>query len=204
MVPSCYTVLWIPNKEKLVQGGFATYLHPETTATSKQPGSIPFVGFSWPYFSQVRQALARRLEMYAALPLRTADLEQFGTVHTSAYLQQIRLMAADTPPNIMPRLSRECIGLEYCLPGYRASLGGMIEAIERMRVGMLDRAYCFSLGGHHAYPDWGHGYCLLNPQAAAARYAQVHGFSRVVIVDWDIHHGDGTQAIFAGDPSVYC
>ena len=77
-----------------MQRGFATYLHTETTATSKPPDSIPFVGFSWPYFGQVRQALARRLEIYAALPVRMADLELFGTVHTSAYLQQIQVNAA--------------------------------------------------------------------------------------------------------------
>ncbi len=150
------------------QRGFATYLHPETIATSKPANSIPFVGFSWPYFSQVRQSLALRLAAYPSLPLRVADLDRFGTVHTSAYLQQLQLMAADTPPANLPHLSRECSGLEYCLPGYRAGLGGMLEAIDRMRAGTLDRAYCFSLGGHHAQhiaraPD------LRRPRIATAR-----------------------------------
>lgn len=103
------------------QRGFATYLHFETAATSKLPASIPFVGFSWPYFSQIRQSLALRLAAYPSLPLRLADLDRFGTVHTSTYLQQIRLMATDTPPASLPRLSRECSGLEYCLPGYQAA-----------------------------------------------------------------------------------
>ena len=80
----------------------------------------------------------------------------------------------------------------------------MLEALDHMKSGLMDRAYCFSLGGHHAYADWGHGYCLLNPQAAAVRYAQERGFTRVLIVDWDLHHGDGTQSIFAHDASVYC
>jgi acetoin utilization deacetylase AcuC-like enzyme len=80
----------------------------------------------------------------------------------------------------------------------------MLAAIDQMRAGNLDRAYCFSFGGHHAYPDWGHGYCLLHPLATAARYAQAHDFTHVLIVDWDHHYGDGTQAIFAHDPSVYC
>lgn len=90
------------------------------------------------------------------------------------------------------------------LPGYEHSLGGLVAAIDRMRQGSLEQAYCFSLGGHHGFPDRGHGYCLLNPLAAAARYAQQVGFRRVLILDWDIHHGDGTQAIFSGDTSVYC
>ena len=183
---------------------FATSLHPETTATTRPPETIAFVGYSWPHFAQIRQALVERMASYACLPLRIAALDTFSSVHTTAYLQQLQRMAEGSVPDVAPRLSAECSGLEHCLPGYQAGLGGMLEAIDRMRTGFLDRVYCFSLGGHHAYADWGHGYCLLNPQAAAVRYAQAHGFSRVVIVDWDIHHGDGTQAIFAGDPSVYC
>jgi acetoin utilization deacetylase AcuC-like enzyme len=183
---------------------FATYLHPETMATSKPPESIRFVGKSWPHFAGIRHALAERLSHYPVLPLRIAALDTFSSVHTAAYLQQLQLMAANMPPDVPPRLSAECTGMEYCLPGYQASLGGLLAAIDQMRAGVLDRAYCFGLGGHHAYPDWGHGYCLLNPLAAAIRYAQAHGFAHVVVVDWDIHHGDGTQAIFADDPTVRC
>jgi acetoin utilization deacetylase AcuC-like enzyme len=102
------------------------------------------------------------------------------------------------------KLSIECKGLELCLPGYLFGLGGMLQAIDQMKAGNLERAYCFSLGGHHAYKDWGHGYCILNPTAAAVRYAQRQGYSKVLIVDWDIHHGDGTQSIFANDPNVHC
>jgi acetoin utilization deacetylase AcuC-like enzyme len=182
----------------------ATYLHPETTATTKPPETIAFVGHSWPHLAQIREALVERTAFYPSLPLRIAALDTFGSVHTPAYLQQLQLMADGMMPDMVPRLSAECSGLEHCLPGYQAGLGGMLEAIDEMRAAALDRAYCFSLGGHHAYADWGHGYCLLNPQAAAVRYAQAHGCARVVIVDWDIHHGDGTQAIFANDPTVYC
>ncbi|NOK58176.1 MAG: histone deacetylase [Chloroflexi bacterium AL-N10] len=82
--------------------------------------------------------------------------------------------------------------------------GGMQTAIDIMRAGNLDRAYCFIFGGYHTYPDSGHNYCVLHPLAAAVRYAQGCGFARVLIVDWDHHHGDGTQTIFASDPSVYC
>jgi acetoin utilization deacetylase AcuC-like enzyme len=183
---------------------FATYMHPEITALSKPPESIRFVGKSWPHFAEIRRALAERLRAYPALPLRVAPIDTFASVHTATYLEQIQLMAADTPPPALPRLSAECIGMEHCLPGYQASLGGMLEAIDHMQAGALDRAYCFSLGGHHAYADWGHGYCLLNPLAATVRYAQARGFAHVVVVDWDIHHGDGTQAIFANDPTVRC
>lgn len=141
---------------------------------------------------------------YPTLPVREATYDDYLRVHTSAYLDKLRAMASGEDVNEPPRLNGECTGLEYCLPGYLYSLGGMLEAIDRMRAGVLERAYCFSLGGHHAYADRGHGYCLLNPQAAAARYAQRGGFERILIVDWDLHHGDGTQAIFAHDENVHC
>jgi acetoin utilization deacetylase AcuC-like enzyme len=182
---------------------FATYLHPETTLMSKPADQIPFVGFSWPYFQRMRSELASLLAGYPALPLRQASDDEFERVHSPFYLQQLRLMAAGTPPSPLPKLSRECIGMEHCLPGYGYSLGGLFVAIDAMRSGSLERAYCFSFGGHHAYSDWGHGYCILHPLAVAVRYAQAQGFGHVLIVDWDHHHGDGTQAIFAHDASVY-
>lgn len=183
---------------------FAVYLHPETCLTSKPIAQIHFIGHSLPHFARVRGELARRLADYPQLPLRQAIFAEFQRVHKIDYLVALQRMAADEPVSNRPRLSVECTGYEYCLPGYGYGLGGMLAAIDRMQAGMLDRAYCFSLGGHHAYADWGHGYCLLNPQAAAVRYAQEQGFARVLIVDWDIHHGDGTQSIFAHDSSVYC
>lgn len=57
----------------------------------------------------------------------------------------------------------------------------MIRAIDAMQSGELDRAYVFGVPGHHAHRDWGHGYCLLNPLAAAAVYAIVMTRSRVRI-----------------------
>lgn len=58
--------------------------------------------------------------------------------------------------------------------------------------------------GHHATSNRGMGFCLFNNAAIAARYAQVHyGADRVLIIDWDVHHGNGTQEIFYRDPSVY-
>lgn len=182
---------------------FATYLHPHTCYTSKSTDHIHFEGYSYPHFSQVRAELAKQLTGYAKLPIYQAEYEMFGAVHTASYLAALKAMAAGKSLETAPQLSFECIGLEHCLPGYQYSLGGMLAAVDAMKRGALDRAYCFSLGGHHAYADWGHGYCLLNPLAAAARYAQTQGFAHILILDWDIHHGDGTQSIFAHDKSVH-
>ena len=182
----------------------ATYLHPETFETSRPRGDITFIGQSLPYYDSVRERTAAALSEYPSLPAVKADLADFERVHTKEYLAKLQAMAQDQPIDDPPKRSAECTGLEYALPGYCYSLGGMMAAVRLMTEGQLDRAYCFGLPGHHSYPDWGHGYCLLNPQPAAARYAQEIGFSHPLIVDWDLHHGDGTQAIFNRDDSVHC
>lgn len=183
---------------------FATYLHADTVLTSRPPNEIEFIGHSYPYFSQVRSELEEKLGEYKSLPARQAQYSDYLVVHSETYLQKLIAMASGQPIDPPPKLSIECKGLEFCLPGYLFSLGGMLQAIDEMKSGNLQRAYCFSLGGHHAYQDWGHGYCVLNPSAAAARYAQQKGYKKILIVDWDIHHGDGTQSIFANDPDVHC
>ena len=183
---------------------FATYLHPQICLTSKDVEPDTFIGYSYPHYNSVRETLAESLKQYPTLPLEKADYAAYLSVHSKDYLDKLTRMAADQPVDSPPKLSIECSGFEYCLPGYLYGLGGMFAAIDAMKAGNLDRAFCFSLGGHHAYDDWGHGYCLLNPLAAAARYAQANEFPNVVIIDWDIHHGDGTQSIFANDDTVHC
>lgn len=183
---------------------FATYLHPESFETSRPRDEISFVGQSLPYFDGVRQALVEALPGYPSVPPARCALGDFERVHDPDYLRSLRRLADGDPETAEPRRSAECSGLEFALPGCEYTLGGMMEIIRRMREGSLSRGYVFGAPGHHAYPDWGHGYCLLNPQAAAARYAQELGFGHPLIIDWDFHHGDGTQAIFAGDRSVHC
>jgi acetoin utilization deacetylase AcuC-like enzyme len=85
------------------------------------------------------------------------------------------------------------------------SAGGAIAGAEAVITGKARRAFCaIRPPGHHADSGTGMGFCLLNNIAVAARYLQArHGVSRIFIVDWDVHHGNGTQRIFLEDPSVY-
>jgi acetoin utilization deacetylase AcuC-like enzyme len=86
----------------------------------------------------------------------------------------------------------------------RAS-GGVLNAIDAVLTGAVRNAFCaVRPPGHHANTGRGMGFCLLNNIAIAARYAQRrHGIGRVAIVDWDVHHGNGTQDIFYRDGSVF-
>jgi acetoin utilization deacetylase AcuC-like enzyme len=84
------------------------------------------------------------------------------------------------------------------------SVGGALNAVDAIVEKRLSNA--FSIGrppGHHATPVRGMGFCVFNTVAIAARYAQrKHGIGRVLIADWDVHHGNGTQDIFYADGSV--
>lgn len=86
----------------------------------------------------------------------------------------------------------------------RLAAGGVIAAVDAVMTGAVDAAYALVRPpGHHAMADKGMGFCVYNNVVVAARQAQrVHGAERVLILDWDVHHGNGTQAAFWSDPSV--
>ena len=85
------------------------------------------------------------------------------------------------------------------------SAGGAIAGAKAVADGAADRAFCaIRPPGHHAGRDAGMGFCLINNVAVAAKYLQArHGVGKILIVDWDVHHGNGTQNIFLEDPSVF-
>jgi acetoin utilization deacetylase AcuC-like enzyme len=86
---------------------------------------------------------------------------------------------------------------------YRRSAGGAIAAVEDVLAGELDGA--ISLGrppGHHATPVRPMGFCLVSNVACAVRAGQAKGARRVAVVDWDVHHGNGTQEVFWRDADV--
>ena len=87
------------------------------------------------------------------------------------------------------------------------AIGAAMAATDAVMTGSADNAFVAARPpGHHAERETAMGFCLFNTAAIAARHAQrFHGVERVAIVDWDVHHGNGTQDIFWDDPSVlYC
>jgi acetoin utilization deacetylase AcuC-like enzyme len=94
------------------------------------------------------------------------------------------------------------------LMSYDAAVAGVCAALcaaDAVMSGEADNACCaVRPPGHHALPDRAMGFCLFGNVAIAARYLQKHhGLSRIAIVDWDVHHGNGTNDIFYEDPSVF-
>ena len=80
-----------------------------------------------------------------------------------------------------------------------------LVAVDAVMEKVVKNAFCVVRPpGHHATKDKGMGFCIFNNVAIAARYAQKkYGIDRVLIVDWDVHHGNGTQDIFYDDASVF-
>ncbi|MFW5890818.1 MAG: histone deacetylase [bacterium] len=180
---------------------FAIYMHKETFQANKD--DVEYIGNnSAPHFNQIREKLSKIIEKYQEIPLYSVDFDEYKSIHSNEYIEKLKLLSRNIETDY-PRLSLECENFWHLIPGYKYSLGGLYSAIKMIKKNELNRTFCFSLPGHHAHPDWGHGYCLVNTQAAAAKYAQKLGYKNILIIDWDFHHGDGTQDIFKNDDTVH-
>jgi len=127
-----------------------------------------------------------------------ASDEQLLRVHTPEYLEKVK-------QGTLSEKEIRRLGFPWSpqlLERSRRSVGGTIAACRAA----LQEGIAANLAGgtHHAHPDYGSGYCVFNDAAVAARTMQAEDRAkRILIVDCDVHQGDGTAAIFAGDPSVY-
>src|SRR5689334_11132655 len=86
----------------------------------------------------------------------------------------------------------------------RLSAGGVMAAVDAVMGGTVRKCYALVRPpGHHAMAEHGMGFCIFNNVVIAARHAQAtHGVRKIAIVDWDVHHGNGTQSAFYADPDV--
>ena len=131
-------------------------------------------------------------------------LEAIYRCHPEGYVQAIA--------KVIPEEGLVCIEDDTVLSpkSFQAAMhgvGGAMAAVDAVVSGEAPNAFVASRPpGHHAETQTAMGFCLFNNAAIAARHAQAkHGLERVAIIDWDVHHGNGTQDIFWSDPSVmYC
>jgi acetoin utilization deacetylase AcuC-like enzyme len=133
---------------------------------------------------------------------RRAGLEWIEAVHAPDYIRTVQQDAASGARELSTGHTLICRdSFDVAL---RAA-GGALAACDEVMGGKVGRAFCaVRPPGHHSSADVGMGFCIFNNAAIAARYLQrKHGLGRILIVDWDLHHGNGTQDIFYKDGSVF-
>jgi len=149
-----------------------------------------------------RQLLAsglhRQLQHHVA---PQASDEAILRVHEAAYLQQLKEAA---PTEGYRQLDPDTSMNPYTLQAVYHGAGAAVAATDLVLGGVADNAFCaVRPPGHHAEPGRAMGFCLFNNIAVAAAHAlEVHALQRVAIVDFDVHHGNGTEAMFAGDERI--
>jgi acetoin utilization deacetylase AcuC-like enzyme len=133
-----------------------------------------------------------------------ASLEMIALAHPMDYVEQVRDAA---PKEGMVRLDADTTMSPGSFEAVMRAAGGAVQAVDEVFARKVDNAFVATRPpGHHAETATPMGFCLFNNAAIAARHAQKrHGADRVAIVDFDVHHGNGSQDIFWNDASVmYC
>jgi acetoin utilization deacetylase AcuC-like enzyme len=148
------------------------------------------------------QLIASRIDALVereAAPL--AELAALARVHTQAHLDYVR---SRSPVEGYAQIDPDTSMNPHTWQAALRAAGAAVAATDAVLEGRYDNAFCsVRPPGHHAEPARAMGFCFFNNVAIAARHAlDVHGLARVAIVDFDVHHGNGTEAAFSGDGRV--
>uniref|UniRef100_A0A8D2KSB5 Protein deacetylase HDAC6 n=1 Tax=Varanus komodoensis TaxID=61221 RepID=A0A8D2KSB5_VARKO len=154
-----------------------------------------------------RHGELRLTERCCRLPARLASEEELRMCHSLAYVEEVKSTAAMKPRDLH-RQGDRYNSIYICANSYecaRLATGSAFSAVEAVLSGKVQNAVAIVRPpGHHAESDTACGFCFFNSVALAARYAQRLAGQpmRVMILDWDVHHGNGTQHMFEDDPSI--
>jgi acetoin utilization deacetylase AcuC-like enzyme len=164
----------------------APYEHPE------HPGRL----------EAIRSRLERQdlVALCRPVPAREASDEEIGRIHTAGLIA----LVDETANHDFLQLDPDTYSSRESALAARLAAGGLVDLCAEVAAGRLDDGLALVRPpGHHAEADRPMGFCLFNNVAVAARALQASGAAdRVLIVDWDLHHGNGTQSSFWEDPSV--
>jgi acetoin utilization deacetylase AcuC-like enzyme len=132
---------------------------------------------------------------------RAAGERELALVHSRTYISAVKKIAERGGGE----LNKDVVLTEGSYRAASYAAGGMLEATDRVLSGELDSVFgLVRPPGHHAFRKYGSGFCVFNNVALAARYAQLkHGLDKILIIDFDVHHGNGTQEIFINNRHVY-
>ncbi|MEI6045401.1 MAG: histone deacetylase [Chloroflexota bacterium] len=148
----------------------------------------------------IAELLAEETGHFTSLEPQEAPLTQIARVHDASYLEDLRDFCESGGGRIDPDTHVS----EGSYRAARYAVGGLLRGIEAVLVGEVQNAFALVRPpGHHALTNRSMGFCLFNNVALAARHLiEEYGLHRILIVDWDVHHGNGTQNIFYDDPRV--
>ncbi|QDT91531.1 histone deacetylase family protein [Gimesia algae] len=140
------------------------------------------------------------IDQFQVAKFAPAPLQQLLLVHDPEYISHVEKFTTSgggliAPDTVVSKASFEVASL---------AVGAVIDAVDRVFEGPHHQAICLVRPpGHHALPETAMGFCLFNNVAIAAIHARKRGAKRILIVDWDVHHGNGTQEVFYRDADVF-
>jgi acetoin utilization deacetylase AcuC-like enzyme len=145
----------------------------------------------------IERARAAGLSFTSVAP-RTATEEELTRVHAPRFVHGLERLRGEEG-----YLDADTYIGKTSIETAELAAGGTIALLDALLDGPVKRAIALARPpGHHARPDQAMGFCIFNNIAVAAAHARARGLSRIAIVDWDVHHGNGTQEMFYRDPSV--